>query len=271
MPLVNGMTENDQQHPHVKPGDAPPSYTSPNPNFSTSTHTFYNPHTHPPVPHDPHYMTYAYNANAHNSPYDLPHPHQPPQELALTSPTTAPSTPHQFRSHKSMYGHVRGPSELSGEHALSELSSGPQSPDMRGSGVWKGGMGVGGGEEKVMKSGFGIAARNAAGVGPLIEDRDRNQHQTPHWEEVTAEEEETAKIARPRHQTSSPPPPRDSTTTSSPPPRHPTPYRTSRSHPPSRSHSPSPPASPSPSLSPSPHQPALPRRGGEAGKKSLEQ
>ncbi|KAI1551968.1 hypothetical protein PtrSN002B_000095 [Pyrenophora tritici-repentis] len=118
MPLVNGMTENDQQHPHVKPGDAPPSYTSPNPNFSTSTHTFYNPHTHPPVPHDPHYMTYAYNANAHNSPYDLPHPHQPPQELALTSPTTAPSTPHQFRSHKSMYGHVRGPSELSGEHAL---------------------------------------------------------------------------------------------------------------------------------------------------------
>ncbi|KAE8825003.1 hypothetical protein PTNB85_09767 [Pyrenophora teres f. teres] len=264
MPLVSGMTENDQQHPHIKPADAPPSYTSPNPNFSTSTHAFYNPHTHPPGPHDPNYMTYAFNANAHNNPYDLPHPHQTPQELALTSPTTAPSTPLQFRSHKSMYGHVRGPSELSGEHAVSELSSGPQSPEMRGSGVWKGGVGIGGGEEQFTKSGVGVSARNTAGVSPLIEDRnrDRHQHQNQHWEEVTAEEEEMAKIAAPRHQTSSPPPPppppprhsTTTTTTAAHPPRHPTPYHTSRSHTPSRS--------PSPSPSSSPQHPILPRHGG---------
>ncbi|KAE8861555.1 hypothetical protein PTNB73_07109 [Pyrenophora teres f. teres] len=94
MPLVSGMTENDQQHPHIKPADAPPSYTSPNPNFSTSTHAFYNPHTHPPGPHDPNYMTYAFNANAHNNPYDLPHPHQTPKN----SPSQVPQPHHPHPS-----------------------------------------------------------------------------------------------------------------------------------------------------------------------------
>ncbi|EOA81461.1 uncharacterized protein SETTUDRAFT_35296 [Exserohilum turcica Et28A] len=48
----------------------------------------------------------------------------PPQELAPTSPSTTPKTPAQFRVHKSMYGHVRGPSELRGDEAASELETG---------------------------------------------------------------------------------------------------------------------------------------------------
>ena len=112
-------------------------------------------------------MTYAHRDPnyAYDNPH-APHYHHQPKELALTSPTTA-TTPLKYRSHKSMYGHVRGPSELSGEQERSELSSGPQSPDMRGgSGVWKGGGVVGGMQESFPDGAF--ASTHDTGVSPMV-------------------------------------------------------------------------------------------------------
>jgi hypothetical protein len=68
-------------------------------------------------------MTYAH----HDPNYPNQHPHnwQPsPQELPVTNASTASSSP---RPHKSINGHGRGPSELSGDQARSELESVPGS------------------------------------------------------------------------------------------------------------------------------------------------
>jgi hypothetical protein len=94
---------------------APPSYSSPNPNINT----FYNPLSQHPHPQDsdPRYVTYAH----HDPNYPNQHPHNwqpPPQELPVINAPPFPG------SHKSMYGHRRGPSELSGDHPRSELESG---------------------------------------------------------------------------------------------------------------------------------------------------
>ncbi|RAR05396.1 Poliovirus receptor-related protein 2 [Stemphylium lycopersici] len=153
---ASGMTEGHKQHRRNQSADAPPQYTSPTPNFSDG---FYSPpaHQHPqPYSHPPH-PNYPQNTNS-DDPYFSPYPQSqldlntnfsqashhylPPQELPLSHATpTSPRTPARFRSHKSMYGHARGPSELSGDEPRSELGSGPASPA-----VGNGGGGGGGGE-----------------------------------------------------------------------------------------------------------------------------
>jgi hypothetical protein len=127
---------------------APPSYTSPTPGFDNTFYSQQSPlNQHPQSPYhpqDPRYIAYAHRdpnyASNNHAYHDHPHDwHPPPQELPLSTPSTIP-TPAQFRAHKSMYGHARGPSELSGDHPRSELDSGgelePESPVL--SGVWQG-------------------------------------------------------------------------------------------------------------------------------------
>ncbi|EUC47751.1 hypothetical protein COCMIDRAFT_89471 [Bipolaris oryzae ATCC 44560] len=111
---VNGMSEFHNKHHRNQSSDSPPSYTSPNPNHPNG---FYN----PPTTH-----TYQHT-------YDPTHTYTAPQELPLSTPIT-PQTPAQFRTHKSMYSHARGPSELSGDEPRNELDSGdPASPELSGS------------------------------------------------------------------------------------------------------------------------------------------
>ena len=129
---------------------APPTYTSPNPGFDN---TFYghpsplNQHSQSPYdPQDPRYIAYAHHDPNYASDNHAYHSHAhewhtPPQELPNSTPSNP--TPAQFRAHKSMYGHSRGPSELSGDGLRSELDSGgevePESPVLGG--MWKGDQG----------------------------------------------------------------------------------------------------------------------------------
>ncbi|EUC29191.1 hypothetical protein COCCADRAFT_107188 [Bipolaris zeicola 26-R-13] len=115
---VNGMSEFHNKHHHNQSSESPPSYTSPNPNHPNG---FYNnPTTH----------TYQHNYDPSTV---VPHTYNTPQELPLSTPAT-PQTPAQFRTHKSMYSHARGPSELSGDEPRNELDSGdPASPELSGS------------------------------------------------------------------------------------------------------------------------------------------
>ncbi|CAN9179422.1 unnamed protein product [Alternaria alternata] len=154
---IGGMTEDQQlqrHHIHIrtKPTDhtAPPTYTSPNPGFDN---TFYghpsplNQHSQSSYdPQDPRYIAYAHHDPnyASDNPAYHSHAHEwhtPPQELPNSPPSNP--TPAQFRAHKSMYGHSRGPSELSGDGLRSELDSGgevePESPVLGG--MWKGDQG----------------------------------------------------------------------------------------------------------------------------------
>ncbi|KAL6150909.1 hypothetical protein ACJQWK_10754 [Exserohilum turcicum] len=123
-------------HVRNKSADAPPSYnTSPNPNstpdFYSHSHAFshHNPNPNAATAYPPYTHQDAYfSATPQNGTYTAAHHFAPapapPQELAPTSPSTTPKTPAQFRVHKSMYGHVRGPSELRGDEAASELETG---------------------------------------------------------------------------------------------------------------------------------------------------
>ncbi|EMD89985.1 hypothetical protein COCHEDRAFT_1178187 [Bipolaris maydis C5] len=114
---VNGMSEFHNKHYRNQSSDSPPSYTSPNPNHPNG---FYNPST-----------THTYQHNY--DPSVAAHNYTTPQELPISTPTT-PQTPAQFRTHKSMYSHARGPSELSGDEPRNELDSGsPASPELSGS------------------------------------------------------------------------------------------------------------------------------------------
>ncbi|CAN9245540.1 unnamed protein product [Alternaria sp. RS040] len=154
---IGGMTEDQRSQRHhihirTKPTDhtAPPTYTSPNPGFDN---TFYghpsplNQHSQSPYdPQDPRYIAYAHHDPNYASDNHAYHSHAhewhtPPQELPNSTPSNP--TPAQFRAHKSMYGHSRGPSELSGDGLRSELDSGgevePESPVLGG--MWKGDQG----------------------------------------------------------------------------------------------------------------------------------
>lgn len=132
--IPGGAMGEIHQH-HHKNSESPPSYTSPNPNF---THTFYgpqsqdNPYSHPNYGQSP---GEPYLSPLGHSPHDsvAAHNYQGPQELPLSTPST-PNTPGKFRNHKSMYSHARGPSELSGDEPHNELdSSHPASPELSGS------------------------------------------------------------------------------------------------------------------------------------------
>lgn len=113
---VNGVSEFHNKHYRNQSSESPPSYTSPNPNHPNG---FYPPSTH----------TYQHNYD----PSVAAHNYTTPQELPLSTPQT-PQTPAQFRTHKSMYSHARGPSELSGDEPRNELDSGdPASPELSGS------------------------------------------------------------------------------------------------------------------------------------------
>ena len=94
--IVNDASRKYDQPKTLTPITAPPSYTSPNPNF---THTFYGPqsqdnpyshHNYAQSPGEP------YLSPLGHSPHDsvAAHNYQGPQELPLSTPTTPNTPPH---------------------------------------------------------------------------------------------------------------------------------------------------------------------------------